>query len=154
MKILLLILDLLALPFNGISQSNLPELSYNVTGVPEKEGFIILRNKKPACYSNCQYEEGYETMLGDGKVKFHQDPINEKIKVEITGMGAEKANMYIFDMQGKFIANSTFSGTEGIIDLSQQPTGMYLMKLYVGGGKKELKIIKCDSPSVNVLFIP
>jgi hypothetical protein len=89
-------------------------------------------------------EEVYDEVLKDFSVKIYPNPTKGELTVEIEQLPEDKtASLWLYSLQGKLILQRTGlqSGTERL-NISNQPAGIYLMKIMAGDSQTEWKIIK------------
>ncbi|GAB4278054.1 MAG: hypothetical protein Kow0068_01500 [Marinilabiliales bacterium] len=88
-------------------------------------------------------EEQFSEVLGDYSLTIYPNPTKGLLKINITGIepgASSKINLY--DLSGKLVyQNNQGTGTD-IIDISEQPSGTYILKVNIGSQKTEWKIMK------------
>ena len=85
----------------------------------------------------------YSEMLSDIEIKIYPNPTDGLLKVEILNLPEDQtANIWLYNLSGRLI--TSFKGITDFtnIDISEQPTGTYLLKIEVGDYQTEWKIIK------------
>lgn len=87
-------------------------------------------------------EQLIEVELANLDIRIYPNPTQGVLKVEIPEIGDINPTLTVFNMQGKQLINKTISNQVSTINLSNQPSGMYLMKLINGQESLEWKIIK------------
>jgi hypothetical protein len=85
----------------------------------------------------------YSEMLSDIEIKIYPNPTDGLLKVEILNLPEKQtANIWLYNLSGKLITSFRRITDFANIDISEQPTGTYLMKIVAGKNQTEWKIIK------------
>jgi hypothetical protein len=88
-------------------------------------------------------EEMYSELLSDIEIKIYPNPTDGLLKVEIYNMPDQQtAEIRLYNLSGNLITNLTAKDGTAEIDLSRQPTGIYLMRITAGEYQTEWRIIK------------
>ena len=77
------------------------------------------------------------------KIKIYPNPTKGNLYIEIENL-QESAScaIKVYDLSGRFVFGSDNIKNSETIDLSGQSNGTYIMKIFVGVGSREWKIIK------------
>lgn len=87
-------------------------------------------------------QKTFEDLIGNRPVKIYPNPTKGLLKVEIPLTEEASATIGIFTLQGALVKKQNVSGTFTEIDLNDQPTGMYILRISIGELSSEWKIIK------------
>ncbi len=85
----------------------------------------------------------YSEMLSDIQIKIYPNPTDGLLKVEIQNLSESQiAEIRLYNLSGRLIiAQKAIEGTSEI-DISDQPAGIYVMKIMAGEYQTEWRIIK------------
>lgn len=95
-----------------------------------------------ASSSSLSEEKLIEAELSSLDIKIYPNPTKGVLKVEILEIGDIKPTLVVYNLQGKQLVNRTVSNQISTINLSEQPPGMYIMKIVNGAESLDWKIIK------------
>ena len=95
-----------------------------------------------ASSSSLSEEKLIEAELSSLDIKIYPNPTKGVLKVEIPEIGDIKPTLVVYNLQGKQLVNKTVSNQISTINLSEQPPGMYIMKIVNGAESLDWKIIK------------
>ena len=86
----------------------------------------------------------YEDVISEMKIFIYPNPTQGMLKVDITGGEIPKdARIYLYNLQGALIRQLTGISETNEVDISSQPSGIYLMKIIFGKDQfSTWKIIK------------
>ena len=85
----------------------------------------------------------YTEMLTDIKLKIYPNPTDGIVKVEIQNLPEGRtAEIWLYAMTGKLINTYKNVSNTVSINISNQPAGIYVMKITAGEYRTEWKIIK------------
>lgn len=85
----------------------------------------------------------FTDVLAQSTIHIYPNPTKGLLKVEITGERENKPiSLQVYDMSGKVLVQETNVVWSTTIDLSNQPAGIYILRLAAEKEKKEWKIIK------------
>jgi len=88
--------------------------------------------------------EVYNDLLDNKEIKIYPNPTRGLLTVDIPLRESDRARISIFDMQGRTLMDFNNAGTSTDIDLSGQPAGMYLLRIFINNKPTTWKIIKQD----------
>lgn len=80
--------------------------------------------------------------LEDLDVKIYPNPTKGMLKVKVSGADAYTASLAIYNPQGKLIIEQVINKSINQVNLSNQPPGLYILKIIVGQNVSDWKIIK------------
>jgi hypothetical protein len=102
------------------------EFDYDASGNRINRHVIRLSNAPQNAPSNAFYEEN----LANAKIVIYPNPTQGELRVDILDIEIKSASYIdICDYSGKIITKQKNIGSTNILDLSQQPNGIYLMKI-------------------------
>ena len=84
----------------------------------------------------------FEDLIGNRPVKIYPNPTKGLLKVEIPFTAEVTATIKIFNLQGALVKDQEVTDTFTELDLNDQPTGMYILRISIGELSSEWKIIK------------
>ncbi len=87
-------------------------------------------------------QDKFADELTDHKINLFPVPTKGQLNIEITNLKPdESATVFVFDINGKQVKyiNNMQSGT---IDFSNNPNGIYILRIFIGKDKTEWKIVK------------
>lgn len=87
-------------------------------------------------------QKTFEDLIGNRQVKIYPNPTKGLLKVEIPLTEEVTATIGVFTLQGALVTKQNVDGTFTEIDLNDQPTGMYILRISIGELSSEWKIIK------------
>ena len=104
---------------------------------------IVLAPRSAQVPERDEKQSVYTDELSDIKIKIYPNPTTGLLKVEIQNLSEKtKANIWIYAMSGKLISQYKNVSSAVSIDISNQPAGIYVMKITAGEHQAEWKIIK------------
>ena len=93
--------------------------------------------------SDFGHNEEFTDNIGDVDVTLYPNPTQGQVKVVFTDTDDKISLSYeVYDFSGKQIIDNPSAQPENIIDLSNQPGGIYIIRIKYGNNKREWKIIK------------
>lgn len=104
--------------------------------IPQKD-----TNSNPQEISKAR-QEILEDLINNRKVQIYPNPTKGVVRVEIHELQELPAIIHLIGVQGNHIRTSRVKGVFTNVDLSNQPPGMYILKISVGGQSSDWKIIK------------
>jgi len=111
-------------PMNGINYYRLKQTDY--------DGAFSYSNIVAIIYSD-------ESIM----VQVYPNPFNQKLNISINGSVNEQVDVLIYDITGKIVYSTIFSGNYHVIELdSSLPNGVYFMKTRIDNTINHVKIIK------------
>lgn len=84
----------------------------------------------------------FEDLIGNRPVKIYPNPTKGLLKVEIPFTDEPSATLKIFSLQGGLVISKDVNSVFTEIDLSNQPAGMYILRIGIMELTSEWKIIK------------
>ena len=138
--ILLLFLTLFA--FAGKSQTYKVSFGYDNAGNRVSRTVVVLN---PQLRSATQEEEttSVEEVLSDVTIKIYPNPTEGMVTVEINSPRETETNeVSLYSLSGKNILPAKIVEQSANLDISDQPAGVYILKIRAGEQHTEWKIIK------------
>ena len=102
---------------------------------------IVLRGNKSLSTTDTQ-EDFSEEQLGAVQVKISPNPTYGQLKVALQGEEEIRGTIEVYNIQGRKVAQVQSVEASNMIDISAEPSGIYLMKLRVNDENSTWKIIK------------
>ena len=87
-------------------------------------------------------QKTFEDLIGNRPVKIYPNPTKGLIKVEIPFTEEASATIKVFSIQGALVKDMMVTDVFTEINLSNQPAGMYILRIGIGELTSEWKIIK------------
>jgi hypothetical protein len=102
---------------------------------------VIVMENSCSDTSNCEFilVEGIAD-FSTSQINIYPNPFTDQFI--ITSSGVENANINVTTLLGQLVYSSEFTGKQMLIDLSEQPKGIYLIKVETKTGVSIKKIIK------------
>lgn len=141
-----------SIPYLGFSQTIHYHYSYDASGnrylrvkeitYPRKSA--ALPKDSTSTLSKNRMSEVFNDILDNKEIKIYPNPTKGLLTVDIPLGESDRARISIFDMQGRGLMDFNNAGTSTDIDLSGQPAGIYLMRIFINNKPSTWKIIKQD----------
>ncbi len=118
------------------------EYGYDSAGNRVSRKIINLSNPQSAKAAVDSFEEPQKEQLGELGISIYPNPTRGLLKVDFENLpDNEVVNLQVLDMNGRsLLGKTTTDNTE--IDLSDKPSGNYLLIILCGNKKSSWKIIK------------
>lgn len=119
--------------------------SYDGSGNRERRIYVGTALKNATLENTLTFDEEEPIVenIGLGQVKIYPNPTKGNLIVEIPEMEIEEIRVLVFSLQGKqLICKNVMPNIRLQLDLSDLPSGIYLMKIISGGESLDWKIIK------------
>lgn len=101
------------------------------------------RTKKEIIISETRSAEIFTEELAQREIKIYPNPTQGQLKIEISDLGDdEEVNLTIYNVQGKKILSEKTSENYTIMDISSNPSGVYILQINIKGEISTWKIIK------------
>ena len=85
----------------------------------------------------------YKEVLGKSNINVYPNPTRGNLKVELQKQPENsECSVVLYDMEGKQITQTKIDGSQGLLDISSYPNGMYIMRVFINTEYSEWKIIK------------
>ncbi|HPM02251.1 MAG TPA: T9SS type A sorting domain-containing protein [Candidatus Cloacimonadota bacterium] len=119
------------------------EFTYNESGHRELREVILLKSAKANqdTMISKQTEMPLACEIGLQELLIFPNPTNGIVRIEIPLLDSE-AYIRVYDSNGKAIIQKTTYEPSSGINLSGEPSGIYILSIRIGSNKKEWKIIK------------
>lgn len=148
MKQILLILVLLVFQLSGFSQK---KIGYDYDLAGNRKSTIILKSAtipkdttKVAFAVNPNEEKiEFNETLGEQEIKIYPNPTRGELKLTISNLvEGVVARLFVYNSAGALVFQKENLSTSNEINLSEQISGMYIMRIVLGDKTSEWKIIK------------
>jgi len=146
MKQFIFLLGMLFLAVSCFSQNRV-EFGYDLAGNRVSRTIIMtlsFASQNPQQQEEEEEEEPaiYTDVLAEAQIDIYPNPTEGLLRVDIRNLPeGKKADVVLFNLSGKkIISKQTDFSTE--IDITDQPTGVYILKIIVGEEQTDWKIIK------------
>lgn len=121
------------------------QYSYDESGNREQRIYIGTTLKSASIENSSAFneEKPITENFGFGEIKIYPNPTKGNLIVEIPDFEAEKISILVFNLQGKEIMYKTGApNSRNQVNLSNLPSGMYVLKIVAGQEFSDWKIIK------------
>lgn len=127
--------------FIGLNAQNKVQFAYDQAGNRVKRELVITPNARSAKKAVSREESFFED-LGERTVKISSNGTGI-IKISVLHMLSEdKGNVEVFSLSGSEVYNCSLSSTETLVDISDKPKGVYILKVTLNGKVTTWKITK------------
>lgn len=89
-----------------------------------------------------QEEEILESLIGVQETRIYPNPTKGLLRIDFPALTGQKTAITVHDQSGKLVIQQSDSGRRATVDLSNYPSGFYIMRITIGQDQKEWKIIK------------
>ena len=87
-----------------------------------------------------------EELFAEGGITVFPNPVGNKLTLQWASKNTADASLEVFDLFGRKIKTAAFQVAIGDmqqqIDMSDLPSGQYIVRLFVGGNRKAFKVVK------------
>ena len=140
----LLICVVFGFGYQSISAQNTIYYSYDDNGNRVTRSIAL---KKSSAVTDSAYEETekeiFKDEIGEIHISIYPNPTKGNLVVEVSGTSTEALIEYgIYSATGTILKKQIVSDPQFNIDFTNQPCGMYILKLNIEGKISEWKIIK------------
>lgn len=136
-------LFVISLPSFGMSGDTTFVFTYDASGNRTERVIDLTKSAQITASSSTANEEKlFEAELENLDIRIYPNPTKGVLKVEIPDIGDIKPTLVVYNLQGKQLVHKTVSNQISTINLSEQPPGMYIMKIVNGEESLDWKIIK------------
>ncbi len=88
-------------------------------------------------------KELYTEQIEERKISIYPNPTGGQLIIQISSIsGLKNSEVNIFEMNGKLLFNKKIFSEYSLIDISNVPSGIYIMKIYLDDKISEWKINK------------
>ncbi len=118
--------------------------SYDASGNRIKREIVMSVPKAMAKEQNfSQEDQNFSDMLRDHSIKIYPNPTEGVLKICISGLKeTDKCLLEVYTLQGAQILTEIVKTDNIDINISDQPTGIYLLKITINNNSTTWKIIK------------
>lgn len=127
--------------FVGLNAQNRVQFAYDQAGNRVKRELVITHNARSAKKAATR-EEAYFEDLGERTVKISSNG-SGIIKITVLHMHTEdEGNVEVYSLSGSEVLNRSLSSVETLVDISDKPKGVYILKVTLNGKVTTWKITK------------
>lgn len=135
MKILIFLL--LIIPLSIAGQNKL-KYTYDAAGNRIKKEILLTSTRSEEVSTTVFTEE-----FSKNVVKIYPNPTQGQLAVEISDAEkAKSANLTIFNLQGKIVTKAIVISNITNLDISSEPSGVYILQINIDGTLSSWRIIK------------
>lgn len=125
--------------FVGITVSSQVRFTYDGTGNRIKREIVIQRQNMP----DQQAETIFSEIISEKTIFIYPNPTQGILKIEISDYEyTDICELSLFSLSGQQIFSGTTTSSTTDIDISDQPNGIYIMRIVLNGIESSWKIIK------------
>jgi hypothetical protein len=135
------ILALAIIPFAGLTQNNY-DFGYDAAGNRISRIISLKSANIQDGFASSQLLPPIVDKIGLATTRIYPNPTKGILHLEITAENNEQANLTVHDLNGKLIVQNGRILNNCDIDLSGSPSGMYILRVFIGAESKEWKVIK------------
>jgi hypothetical protein len=131
------------LPLTSLAQAKIG-YSYDAAGNRVKREIVMSPRRAMTRQQNQKLEnQSFSDMVRDHSIKIYPNPTEGALKISILGLKeADVCSIGVYTLQGsQILTEDVTSGNIGI-DISNQPAGIYLLKIAINNNSTTWKIIK------------
>lgn len=138
-----LLFYLALLPVVSSAQGRI-EYSYDASGNRVKREIVMPVPKAIAKQQNFSPEDqSFSDMLHNHSIKIYPNPTEGALKICISGLkGTDKCSLEVYTFQGSQILRENVKTDNIDINISNQPIGIYLLRITINNNSTTWKIIK------------
>lgn len=127
--------------FVAMNAQNRVQFAYDQAGNRVKRELVITHNARSAKKAATR-EEAYFEDLGERTVKISSNG-SGIIKITVLHMHTEdEGNVEVYSLSGSEVLNLSLSSIETLVDISDKPKGVYILKVTLNGKVTTWKITK------------
>lgn len=145
LKIFLLLL-FLSSSFFAYSQQRQIEMEYDAAGNRKHLIVVTLPTKSRAAQNSSPQEEttGFTNeWVGKRKIRIYPNPTKGALRICIVGNSLDnQVPLRLFNSNATLLTQKNWDGQETLLDLSNFPSGIYILSILIEGINKEFKVVK------------
>ncbi len=127
--------------FVAMNAQNRVQFAYDQAGNRVKRELVITHNARSAKKAATR-DEAYFEDLGERTVKISSNG-SGIIKITVLHMNIEdEGNVAVYSLGGSEVLNRSLSSAETLVDISDKPKGVYILKVTLNGKVTTWKITK------------
>ena len=142
----IIILLIILFPISLFAQQRQIQMEYDDAGnrISQKIVYLPSRSRAIQTPDSTSNTTGYTNeKIGEYEIRVYPNPTKGVLKVQILGMDSEQnSSLCLFNSKGTLLIQQNLEEQEGTLDLSLNPSGVYILTVLVNGIQKEFKIIK------------
>lgn len=142
-KKIILLASLALLPVSSSAQVRIG-FSYDAAGNRVKRELVMSAPKALAKQQTAPNEsQSYTDMLSDHSIKIYPNPTEGALKICVSGLKeTERCSLAVYTSQGAQILEKSLTADNVDIDISNHPSGIYLLRIAIDNNQTTWKIIK------------
>lgn len=145
LNIIILSLSLF-LPFFAYSQQRQIEMEYDAAGNRKYLKVVTLPTKSRAAQDSSPQEEttGFTNeWVGKREIRIYPNPTKGALRICIVGNSLDNpVPLRLFNSNATLLTQKNWDGQETLLDLSNFPSGIYILSILIEGINKEFKVVK------------
>jgi hypothetical protein len=123
--------------FVGSAQTKVYSFTYDGSGNREKRQFIQLKSGQIS-----SEESLYEDVVNQHEIKIYPNPTKGILNVKIPLDDENVMTIQVLSLNGSLLQENIVTNEMTIIDLSNRPSGLYILRIRGGDDSSEWKILK------------
>jgi hypothetical protein len=135
------VLILTVITFAGFAQDNF-DFGYDTAGNRTSRTISLKSATIQDGLASSQLVPPIEDKIGLATTRIYPNPTKGILYLEIATENNEQANLTVHDLNGKLIVQNEAILNNCDIDLSGSPSGIYILRVFIGAESKEWKVIK------------
>lgn len=135
------IFALVFIPFAGYTQTNF-EFGYDAAGNRISRTIVLKSAIIQDGLTASQLENPIEEKIGFATTRIYPNPTKGLLHLEISSENNQEASFTVHDINGKLIIQKDAFLYNADINLSPNPAGIYILRVFIGNDSKEWKVIK------------
>jgi hypothetical protein len=119
------------------------QFTYDNAGNRESRTVILLKSASISDTLQAkQAKKPLEDFIGDQEIKIYPNPTKGLLRVQIPSPDLGQVTIHIFNLKGALLRKTRVTDENTEVNLSDQPSGMYVLRIAIGDQTSEWKIIK------------
>ena len=134
-------------PFSFAWDSNPVQTTATATGLPAGTYTVTVTDSN-GCTATGQVEvsliAGVVMGSPNPEMKLFPNPANERVYLELEGIGNQEATVWLMDLKGQLLMKTTFEAFGRIpmeLNITSLPNGLYYIKVFTGGKSTVKKVV-------------
>lgn len=125
--------------FIAINAQGTLRYSYDASGNRVAREIVLSRQAEDSKEPKAQ---PYEERLSTRQVKIYPNPTKGNLKIEISDFTDCSGELYLYNTAGILLTQETVVSGFGVIDISNETNGLYILKIVVNNEVSTWRIIK------------
>lgn len=122
----------------GYSQTKVYGFTYDGSGNREKRQFIQLKSGQ----ISSEGENVFKDVVNQLEIKIYPNPTKGRLNINIPIDKEKTITLQVFNINGSLLMEKIVVDEITIIDLSDHPAGLYLLRIHGGSDSSDWKILK------------